>query len=97
MSLFLGLGNLKVTCREFDLDSGFFWVGFEGERYLLCCLERRGNLNDGFFFIPAVKANDCGYDEGICRDNNYWAFEDQTDYVREFIVKQAELAGLEII
>jgi hypothetical protein len=55
---------------QIDIDNGFIYVvlEFSGEKYTLqACLEER---KDRKGYKKSINADDCGFSEGICSDNN---------------------------
>lgn len=97
------LSNLTITNREFDLNTGFFWVEFENGKSLQCCLKQEFDLdNEGnevnHHYVAEIDESDCGYDEGICAENNEWALDGENDWdVNQFLMEQAREVGLQIV
>lgn len=90
------LENLNISKVEYDLENGFFWVEFDNDKSIQCCLIER---KDGKGFRKAIDMNDNGYDWGMCEDVNRWAFNEngEGDHVLVFLLKQARKAGLQIV
>lgn len=89
------LNELKITNREFDLDSGFFWVEFEGGKSLQCCVHESSKPEK-----VVINESDCGHDWGICKDVNQWAVEEGlADWwdVNQSLMSEAEKIGISII
>lgn len=93
------LSNLTITNREFDLNTGFFWVEFENGKSLQCCLKQYGNCEDGYYYAEEVEIDNNGFDEGLSLDNNEWAFNEdgEAGHVHDFLIEQAREVGLQIV
>lgn len=63
---------MKITNTDYDLDAGFFWVEFENEKSIQCCLD---HAKDDFIHIKRVIDNG-GYDDGLSGDCNEWFFDE---------------------
>lgn len=88
------LNKLKVAHVYYNLTFGFFDVWFVDDRSLQCCLVADDDGN----YIPAISRSDNGYYWGICGDNNAWAANGQEwGHINDFLIAQAEKAGLEIV
>ena len=89
------LSNLNITNVEYDLDNGFFWIEFDNEKSIQCCLMKR---KDGDGFKKAINFDDPGVAWGICADVNAWAAPNgDYEFVYTTIKHEARKAGVRII
>ena len=89
------LNELAVTKSDYDLESGFFWVEFENNKSLQCCLKGiRDEDGDYAGYSAQVEIDNNGHDDGICADVNAWAKDAD---VKDFLLDQARKAGLQIV
>lgn len=99
----INLNDLNVVNREYNLDTGFFWVEFENGKSLQCCLvqARRGDdlAEYGPLYLGQVELDNNGFDDGLSYDNNVWAKDEdgEMNHVNDFLIEQARMCGLEII
>lgn len=96
----MDLNKLNITNVAYDTYYGFFWVEFDNQESLRCCLILRA---DGNGFRKAVYRDDNGHDWGNCADVNDWAKPtDCEEYesfneINKFLMKQARKAGLQVL
>lgn len=99
----INLNDLNVVNRDYDLDSGFFWVEFENGKSLQCCLvqARRGDdlAEYGALYLGQVELDNNGFDDGLSYDNNAWAKDEDGEmgHINGFLIEQARMCGLEIV
>lgn len=99
----INLNDLNVVNRNYNLDTGFFWVEFENGKSLQCCLvqARRGDdlVEYGPLYLGQVDINDNGFDYGLNGDNNQWAVSEdgEAEHIEDFLIEQARMCGLEIV
>lgn len=99
------LNELNVVNREYNLETGFFWVEFENGKSLQCCLVEQHQTDEERYksgrsiYLEQVDINDNGFDYGLSWDNNQWAVgeDGEAEHIEEFLIEQAKQAGLEII
>ncbi len=94
------ISEMKIISRDYDLDSGFFWVGFEGGKSLQCCLKGIRN-EDGQYagYAEQIEIGNSGFDEGSSWDCNEWAAGayGEAGHIEEFLIDQARKIGLQIV
>ena len=95
------LNDLKVVNREYNLESGFFWVELENDKSLQCCLkeQQQGLYENGPIYLEQVSIDNNGHDWGICYDVNKWARDEdgEIEHVQDFLIAQAREIGLQIV
>ena len=97
------LNELAIKNREVDLENGFFFVEFFGDRSLQCCLVgKRDSCDEELYFVEQIEVGNSGHNEGICADVNAWAAQsdnedDLWDEVELFLIEQARMIGVEIV
>jgi hypothetical protein len=85
------LNDLKIINADYDLEFGFFWVEFDNNESLQCCIKNAE---------PVIEIGNCGHDEGCSADANIWAVEQgfaNWDGVENFLIEQARKKGLSIV
>ena len=92
----INLNELKVIDREYNLESGFFWVEFEDGGSLQCCLKAK---HDGLGYEAQIDTNNTGFDQGLSWNNNKWASHDDSEceHIDDFLLEQAQKVGLQLI
>lgn len=89
------LNEIAITKRDYDLESGFFWVEFDNGESLQCCLKGIRDEDGNYVGYSAqVEIDNNGYDDGICADVNEWAKDAD---VEDFLLEQARKVGLQIV
>lgn len=93
------INEMKIINREYDLDSGFFWVEFEGGKSLQCCLKLYGSEEEGLHYQPQIEIGNNGFVEGQNWDANEWAAgeDGDADHIEEFLIEQAREIGIQIV
>lgn len=93
------INDMKIINRDYDLDSGFFWVEFEGGQSLQCCLKQYGSEDEGFYYKKEIELDNNGYNEGQNWDCNEWAQDEDgyADRIEEFLIEQAREIGIQIV
>lgn len=98
------INEMKIINRDYDLDSGFFWVEFENGKSLQCCLklakQDEQDLYDiGSQYLNQIEIDNNGFDEGLCYDCNEWAKDEggEMGHVQDFLIEQAREIGIEIV
>ena len=94
------LNELAVTKRDYDLESGFFWVEFENGESLQCCLKGiRDEDGDYVGYATQVEIGNSGFDAGLSWDCNQWAAgeDGEVGHIEDFLLEQARKAGLQIV
>lgn len=91
------LNEMNVVNAESNLEYGFFFVELDNGYSLQCCLVQGDGDEEGFEM--KINSKDSGYDWGLCWDNNQWAAgeDGEAGHIKEFLIEQARLAGLEIV
>ena len=90
------LSELKIVNTDFDLDTGFFWIEFENDKSLQCCLQLR---KDEKGYKKSIKADDNGSSEGLSGDNNDWALDEENPNwvnINDLLHKEARKLGIKI-
>lgn len=94
------INEMKIISRDYDLESGFFWVEFESGRSLQCCLKGIRD-EDGQYagYAEQIEIGNSGFDEGLSWEcNELAAGEDgEAGHIEEFLIEQARKAGLQIV
>lgn len=90
------LTELKIVKTDYDLYSGFFWIEFENEKSLQCCLSQRKDLKG---YKKEIDSNDNGSHWGISGDNNEWALGETQDFgeINNILYREARKLGIKII
>ncbi len=90
------LNKMTVANRDCCPGTGFFWVEFEDGSSLQCCLVAK---QAGPGYKACVNTKDTGYYDGISRDCNEWAADEDgyTEHIERYLIEQARQAGLEIV
>lgn len=98
------LNELAVTNRDYDLETGFFWVEFEDGKSLQCCLKAakqdEQDLHDnGPQYLKQIEIDNNGFDEGLSYDCNAWAKDEDGEmgHVQDLLIEQARQYGIEIV
>lgn len=93
------LNTLKMKNKDYDTETGFFWVEFENGKSLQCCLvSKQDSEDDEPYFAKAIEIDNSGYNDGICGDVNEWAsIDDEWAHIEEFLINQARSCGIEIV
>lgn len=94
------INEMEIINRDYDLDSGFFWVEFEGGKSLQCCLKGIRDEDGNYAgYAEQIEIGNNGFDEGLSWDCNEWAADEdgEAKHIEDFLLEQAKIAGLEII
>lgn len=91
------LNTLKISNKDYDLETGFFWVEFSNDKSLQCCLKQHGN-DDSYYFKKEIELDNNGYSDGLSGENNAWAADGQEwGHINDFLIAQAREIGIAII
>lgn len=93
------LNELVVVNAEANVEHGFFFVEFENGKSLQCCLISAGNEAEGFYYQPAISADNNGFDEGLSYECNAWAKDEDGEmgHINDYLVSKARENGLQIV
>ena len=94
------LNELAIKNREVDLENGFFFVEFFGDRSLQCCLVgKRDSCDEELYFVEQIEVGNSGHNEGASLECNAWAADKDgsIDHVELFLIEQARMIGVEIV
>lgn len=90
------INELKIVNTDFDINTGFFWVEFEGEKSIQCCL-KQGQKGK---YLRQIDRSNNGSSEGLSGDNNRWALDPETldwSQIDSILHKEARIMGIKII
>ena len=99
------LNDLNVVNREYNLETGLFWVEFEDGSSLQCGLVGQPQVNEWRYetgntiYLEQVDIYNNSFDYGLNWDNNQWAVgeDGETEHIEEFLINQARMCGLQIV
>src|SRR5690554_2415684 len=88
------LNKLAIINKDYDLETGFFWIEFSNGKSLQCCLKEQRQdeqelYENGPIFLEQIELDNNGHNEGICYDVNKWARDEDGDmeHVHDFLIE----------
>ena len=91
------MNNTTKFLIDYDIENGFAFLWndeLDKPVFQVCLVQRK----DGKGYRKAIRESDCGWDEGICGDFNFFNSTSETiEIVKEFFFTEARKAGIKII